>query len=110
METYKKNNESNYYSCFNISNVAKRIREIKNNPDEINKANKPNILSKINFLENKIIKFFNDKFGTNLKLEDNKIVLENKGIGNEEFELLSYIDFPNLEELLLKNNNISKPS
>ena len=106
METYRKH-ESNYYFSYNISNVAKKIREINSNTNGIDKVNKANVLSRINYLEKKIIDFFNSKFGTNLKLEDNKIVLKDKGIENEDFELLCSIDFPNLEELNLKGNNIS---
>ena len=94
IETYEKH-PNNYYNTANIGKVAERIRVFDSRTNEIDRTK---ILSKMNHLENKILTFFNDKFGTNLKLEDNKIVLKDKGIENEDFELLCSIDFPNLEE------------
>ena len=104
LETCEKH-PNNYYNTANIGNVAERIRVFDSRNDEINRTK---ILSKMNGLENKILNFFNDKFGTNLKLEDNKLVLKNKNIGNEELELLSHVGFQNLEDIDLSHNKISK--
>ena len=82
----------NYYNNFNISNISKRIRETDNNKS--NRIDKKIVIEKINNLEAKIIEFFN------LNLKD-------KNIGNEEFELLSHVEFQNLKELDLGNNKIS---
>ena len=105
LETCEKH-PNNYYNTANIGNVAERIRVINNRTN--NEKDGSKILSKMNGLEKKILNFFNDKFGTNLQLEDNKLVLTNKNIGNEELELLSHVEFPNLEDIDLSHNKISK--
>ena len=104
IETCQKH-PNNYYNINNIGNVAKRIRVTNNQNKEIVQTK---ILNKMDSLEIKILKFFNDKFGTNLKLEDNKLVLKDKNIGNEEFELLSHVGFQNLKEINVSHNNITR--
>ena len=134
METCEKH-PHNYYNTINICRVAEKIRMMNNNNNIINNNNeivneelinnginneeiivnnernrdkeRDIILSKLNDLENKIINFFNEKFKSNLKLEDHKIVLREKNIGNEELELLSHVEFKNLEEIDLSHNKIS---
>ena len=65
------------------------------------------LLNKLNKLENKVLEFLNVKLNINLTNEEIKIDLNNKNIGNIELNLLSSVEFNNLEEINLSNNNIS---
>ena len=65
------------------------------------------LLNKLNKLENKVLEFLNVKLNINLTKEEIKIDLNNKNIGNIELNLLSSVEFNNLEEINLSNNNIS---
>ena len=65
------------------------------------------IFNKIEHLQKKILHFLNSKLNINLTGKEIKIDLNNKNIGNIELKLLTGINFKNLEELNLSNNNIS---
>jgi len=65
------------------------------------------MLNKIENLEKKILHFLNSKLNVSLTGKEIKIDLNNKNIGNIELQLLTGINFKNLEELNLSNNNIS---
>ena len=67
------------------------------------------LLSKLNDLEKKVLYFLNIKLKTHLTGNEIKIDLNNKNIGNVEINLLSGIEFKNLEELNLSHNNITNP-
>lgn len=69
--------------------------------------NEQKILAKINNLQKKILDFLNLKLSTHLTGNEIKIDLNGKNIGNAGLMLLSGIQFNNLEELILRNNNIS---
>ena len=71
------------------------------------KENENIILNKINNLEKKILNFLNVKLSLNLTGKEIKLDLNNKNIGNVELQLLTGINFENLEELNLSKNNIS---
>jgi len=49
----------------------------------------------------------NDKLNIKLTGEEKILNLEKKEIGNNELDLLCIIQFKKLEELILRNNNIS---
>ena len=85
---------TNYYNNINIANI-------------INK-DKSNILSKkLVVLEHKIINYFNTKFNLKLDMDKKDINLRGVNFGNSEFNLLSGLEFKNLEELYLANNKIT---
>ena len=71
------------------------------------KENENIILNKINNLEKKILNFLNVKLSLELTGKEIKLDLNNKNIGNVELQLLTGINFENLEELNLSKNNIS---
>ena len=64
-------------------------------------------LSSIQEVRNYFLSEFNKKFSTNLSMTDTKIDLSNKNIKNDDLELFSRINFPNLKELILSKNDIS---
>ena len=65
------------------------------------------LLNKIEQLEKKILGYFNSKLNINLTGKEIILNLNNKNIGNKELDLLSGIEFKNLEEIDLSHNNIS---
>ena len=73
----------------------------------ISNVSKDVMLNKIDRLEKKIKEYFNLKFGVELKGNEIKINLNGKNIGNIEFNLFTALEFKNLEEIDLSNNNIS---
>ena len=78
------------------------------NDDFTEYNNEATILSKINDLENKIRNFLNLKLKLTLTGNEIQLDLQDKNIGNTELILLTGLDFKNLEELNLSNNNISE--
>jgi hypothetical protein len=75
--------------------------------DNDNEEDIESIMSnKIENLEKKILNFLNSKLNIQLTGKEIKIDLKNKNIGNIELKLLTGINFKNLEELNLSNNNI----
>ena len=64
-------------------------------------------LNKLNNLQKKIIELLNVQLKIKLTGKEIKIDLNNKNIGNIEFNLLSCMEFNNLEELNLSHNSIS---
>ena len=65
------------------------------------------ILEQLELLEKKVINYINVKFDLRLTGKEIKIDLNGKNIGNIELELLSGIEFKNLEELNISSNNIT---
>ena len=65
------------------------------------------MINKLNQLEQKILKYFNNKLNVQLIGKEISIDLNNKNIENIDLSLLSSIDFKNLEEINLSNNKIS---
>ena len=110
------NNNINNYSI-NLDNnglIEKDIKEIKDiifNEDYLCYNNNENyqneIINRINKLEKKILGYFNNKLNINLTGNEIKIDLNNKNIGNNELNLLTGVEFKNLEEINLSHNNIS---
>ena len=117
----KKNNLSSKTNIsINLDNnglIEKEINEIKDiiiNDYEksLNSENdiydiKNKIINKLNKLEQKILSYFNNKFNIELTGKEIKLDLNNKNIGNIDLNLLCSVDFINLEEINLSNNNIS---
>ena len=68
---------------------------------------KEKLLNKIELIEKKIINYFNSKLNVNITGKEKELNLNNKNIGNIELELLSGIEFKNLEEINLNHNKIS---
>ena len=102
LETYDKH-PSNYFHRINLINLAKKC----SNHESIKYEKDEELLAKINGLENKILKSLNIKLDVKIKKDDLVLNLEGKNIGNPEIILLSGIQFNNLKELVLKNNNIT---
>ena len=94
--TYQ-NHPSNYFISSNISKIAKNNKFIE----------KRILLEKIKNLERKVLDYLNIKFKVELKGNEIQMNLNGKHLGNIELNLLSGIDFSNLEELNLNNNDIS---
>jgi surface protein len=110
IETYEKH-PHNYFNTININNVSKKINELPKKPlvqVKPNNKNKEIIEHKLTVLEDKILKFLNQKLKISLNGKEKIIDLNNKGIGTIELELLTGVKFVNLEELHLKDNNIDK--
>ena len=74
-------------------------------PKEVNK--KKRLLNRLDQFQQKILDFLNVKLDLKLKGNEIKLELNNKNIGNIELNLLSSINFNNLEELNLSHNNIT---
>jgi len=79
----------------------------KNNLDNPNKKKKERLLNRLDQFQKKILDFLNVKLDLKLKGNEIKLELNNKNIGNIELNLLSSINFSNLEELNLSHNNIT---
>ena len=86
-----------------IINYYENSFSLNNNMDDPNKI----LLNKINKLEKKILEYFNCILNVNLSGNEIKIDLNNKNIGNIELNLLTEVEFNNLEEINLSHNNIS---
>lgn len=97
-----KYNNSNDNEGDNGSNNYNNLYQNKDKKNE----NKIKLLNKINSLEKKILEYFNSKL--NIKLTGKEIIIDlnNKNIGNLELNLLSGVEFENLEEINLSHNNI----
>ena len=65
------------------------------------------LIYKQNKLQQKILFYFNNKLNIELTGKEIKLDLNNKNIGNIELNLLSGVDFKNIEEINLSHNNIS---
>ena len=117
----KKNNPSPSKNIsFNLDNnglIEKEINEIKDiitndyetylNSDNDKDHIQNKLINKLNQLEQKILKYFNNKLNVQLIGKEISIDLNNKNIENIDLSLLSSIDFKNLEEINLSNNKIS---
>ena len=114
MTTYEKH-PSNYFNCINISNIAENIIKEENNQEESSleesikeeEKQEDKLLTKVNQLQTKVFNYLNEKLGTNITGNEVKLELSEKGIKNEDLILLSAIEFKNLEEINLGNNDIS---
>ena len=62
---------------------------------------------KIKILESKILEVLNAKLKVNLKGNELKINLNGKNVGDFDLSLLCSVEFKNVEEMDLSNNNIS---
>lgn len=80
---------------------------MENNNNTKRTENDQKILNKLNDLEQKVLHFLNIKLNVNLTGNEKKIDLNNKNIDDSLLILLCSIDFPNLEEINLRENNIS---
>ena len=88
-------------------NRIENINENNNNSSNIKKQKEEMILSKLDMLEKKVLNAVKVKLGVELKGNEIIVNLNGKKIKNEEFDLLSKINFKYLEELYLSNNYIS---
>ena len=75
----------------------------ENNEDDTQSA----LIYKLYKLQQKILFYFNNKLNIELTGKEIKLDLNNKNIGNIELNLLSGVDFKNIEEINLSHNNIS---
>jgi len=101
-----KNHIINYHESNNFENDKNSsLLTGKNKKTKDNK--KDLVISLLSKLEVKVKNFFNVKLKLNLKGKEIKLDLNNKNIGNIELNLLSCIEFKDLEEINLSHNNIS---
>ena len=75
----------------------------ENNEDDTQSA----LIYKLNKLQQKILFYFNNKLNIELTGKEIQLDLNNRNIGNIELNLLSGVDFKNIEEINLSHNNIS---
>jgi Leucine-rich repeat (LRR) protein len=75
----------------------------ENNEDDSQSA----LIYKLNKLQQNILFYFNNTLNIELTGKEIKLDLNNKNIGNIELNLLSGVDFKNIEEINLSHNNIS---
>ena len=94
--TYEKH-PSNYFSSLNIINLSKKKEE----------NNNEGLLKKVEILETKIMSILNDKLNIELNGDEKILNLNDKDIRNKYFDLLCLIPFKKLQEINLRNNNIS---
>ena len=106
IETWEKH-PLNFYHSTNIKNLANCIDLNEGESDANLEA-----LNKLELLENKFQVIISEYFNIKLKVDftGKKINLNGKDLKNEDFKLLSYIEFPNAEEIDLSHNKISDPS
>jgi len=101
-----KNHIINYHQSNNCEKDKNSFLSTEINK-ETNDNKKDMIISLLSKLEAKVKDFFNVKLKLNLTGNEIKLDLNNKNIGNIELNLLSCVDFKNLEEINLSHNNIS---
>ena len=103
IETYEKH-PLNYYHSMNIKNLAQIIN--------LNEGENDRNLEALNKLD-QLKKKFKDRISEYLKiklkvdLDGKKINLNGKDLKNEDFKLISYLEFPNAEEIDISHNQIS---
>ena len=104
---------NNYYNCINVTNLANFLRgsillNPKTSPKDQNFEAKINkLLDSFEKNKMKLIEVFNQLYGTNITIDDEKINLRDKRIGDIGLKLLSKLELRKLKKLILVNNNIS---
>ena len=88
----------NIYNNINIEKLAN---------NNINQNKTKALLAKFNNLQNKILSYLNVKYKVDLKADQIEINLNGKNIENLDLKLLLSIEFENLLNLYLSNNNIT---
>ena len=96
IETYEKH-PKNYYNMINIQNIANSIKN----------QSREKIIRKFENVHQKILNYFNQKLKIEIKPDSIKIDLGNKNLDNIDLNLICEVPFDNLEELNLRNNNIT---
>ena len=95
----------NYFHMINLSNLANSI-------NVENSRNSKELESAFRGLELKIkerkkaIEEFNKKYKLSLNGYEESLSLNNKGLNDDDFKLISQIHFPNLKDLDISKNNI----
>ena len=100
INTYEKN-PSNNFNNNNIINISKSIKE---------ELNIEKLLSKIESLEKKILKYLNFKLKIKISKDDLEINLNGKNIDNSTLYLLSGVEFKKCENIDLSDNKITNIS
>ena len=95
----KKKHIYNYFHNINITNIVNSIKKC----EEINLNNE----QKLKNIENKILQYLNNKYETNLKIDEKELNLSGLNIESNDYQLFSLINFPNLESINLRNNEFS---
>ena len=104
LNTYKKHPD-NYLHIMNINNLANLIdAENSRNPKELENIFKE-LERNIN-LKNNAIKEFKDKYNFEIKGNEERLILKNKGLDDNALKLLSNIKLYNLKEIDLSFNKI----
>lgn len=95
----------NYFHNINVANLAESIiAENSREPKVLENAFK-NLEANIK-IRNKAIEEFNKKFKMSLKGNEEELSLQNIGLKDSDFRLLSKINFSNLKDLNLSYNQI----
>ena len=102
---------NNGYHVQNINVLARdldSLYEYKDKAKEIENLEKEiDSLKSLEQVRDKYISDFNKKYSTNITKDDTKLDLTNKNLKNDGLKMLTRINFPNLKELILSNNDIS---
>ena len=100
--------ENVHHDTYDIENNSFFIKNFNNDTSKNEKKEyQKKLFNKIEQLEKKILGYFNSKLNINLTGKEIILNLNNKNIGNIELDLLSGIEFKDLEEIDLSHNNIS---
>ena len=102
---------NNGYHVQNINVLARDLDsqyEYKDKSKEIENLEKEiDSLKSLEQVRDKYISDFNKKYSINITKDDTKLDLKNKNLKNDGLKMLTRINFPNLKELILSNNDIS---
>jgi surface protein len=107
IETYEKH-PNNYFNTINVEKVAKTISNNGSGGGDINREEE--LMSKIYYLEKKILDYFFDKFKVKIEQNAREIILQKLNINDMDLELLCAVHFSNLEIFNLSHNLISNAS
>ena len=104
IETYEKH-PNNYFNTINIEKVAKTISN--NGSDGGDKNREEKLMSKLYYLEKKILDYFFDKYKVRIEQNAREIIIQKLKFNDRDLELLCGVHFSNLEILNLSHNSIS---
>ena len=106
LKTYE-NFPNNYYHIKNVQKLSESIKlENSRDKNELENVFKNLELERKRMAES--LKKFNEKFKLSLNGKEKELNLNGKGITNEDLDLIGDINFNQLRDMSLANNNISK--
>ena len=108
LETNEKH-PSNYYNSINIRNIA-NIKDDKEIFKEISNEKLDNYIIKLKNYKDRILEYINGILNLKIDGKEKILNLQNKNIDDNLLKLITMVEFNNLEEMNLKNNNIKDTS